>query len=253
MRTNLSLGIAAVVIIIASVSAYILMKPVPAKAPGITLPAGGYSEHAQYYDITADYATSTPLLASAGALADATARSLIYGFVRDTIQQFKADGNFANLTQKDIEMLGLDKGRKETLKIVYLQSSSPHTLTYIYTIYLDTLGAHGNMFFKTFVFDSATGKPLTLTDLFIPGTNYLEVLSKLARAKLPAIIGDGADASFIAGGTTPEEKNFANFFFDNKDFGILFAPYAVAPYAAGPQTLRIKLSELSSILKPAYR
>ena len=53
-------------------------------------------------------------------------------------------------------------------------------------------------------------------------------------------------------GTTPEEVSFENFYFDGNDLVILFAPYQVAAYAAGPQTLRIPLSELASILKPEY-
>jgi hypothetical protein len=57
----------------------------------------------------------------------------------------------------------------------------------------------------------------------------------------------------LSAGTTPEEKNFANFFLDNQEFVLLFPPYQVAPYAAGPQTLRIPLPELSNILKQEYR
>ena len=69
---------------------------------------------------------------------------------------------------------------------------------------------------------------------------------------LPAIIGQGADASFINPGTTPDATNFQNFFFDNNNLIILFAPYAVAPYSSGPQTLPIPAAQLSTILKSQY-
>jgi hypothetical protein len=257
MNKNTVLGVGALLIILATVVLYAATKPLPAKAPGesasgVALPASGYVEHADYYDIATNYASSTPLQGEKNTAAVA----LMQKFVSDTIEQFKTDGNFANLTAEDIKTMGFDQGRKETLQIAYLIASSPRTVSYIFTVYEDTLGAHGITFFHTFTFDTTTGTLLTLDDLFIPsvpGTSTLFVLSNLARTKLPGIIGDGADMKFIQDGTTLDEKNFQNFFFDNKDFVILFDPYAVAPYSSGPQTLRIPLSELTSILKPEYQ
>jgi len=254
MHRDTIVGITALLVILGGIALYAAMKPLPAGAPGITaetvvLPEGGYSEHAAYYDIAANYATSTPLAGSANAVAVERMES----FVADTITQFKADGNFATLTQEDITLMGLDQGRKAALNIVYLISSSPRTVSYIFTIYMDTLGAHGNTFFHTFTFDIASGALLALGDVFLPGTDYLAELSKLARAKLPDIIGPGTDARMLMDGTVPAEESFENFFLDNGDFVILFAPYQVAAYAAGPQTLRISLSELSGMLKSEYR
>jgi hypothetical protein len=259
MQRNTYISIAVVLVIIAGIVLYFVLQPAPVKAPGaagkaaIVLPAGGYSEHTKYYDISASYATSTPLLKSAGALADTTARSLMLGFVRDTIQTFKTEGNFANLTSADIKAMGFDQGRKETLQITYRVASSPHTVSYIFTIYEDTLGAHGNTFFRAGTFNMKTGAPLALSNIFLPGVAYLDTLSSISRAKLPGIIGQGADMTFIKNGTEPKAENFQSFFLENKNFVILFAPYAVAPYSSGPQTLRIPLSQLASILKPEYR
>ncbi|HUY05188.1 MAG TPA: RsiV family protein [Candidatus Paceibacterota bacterium] len=257
MKKSTLSGIAAILVILGSIGFYAATRPLTATAPGTTatmaLPDGGYSEHAAYYDIAANHATSTPLLAAVGPAANAAAVALMEKFVGDTIVQFKTDGNFANLTANDIHMMGFDQGRKEKLQIVYLIASSPRTVSYIYTTYEDTLGAHGNTFFHTFTFDTTSGAALSLADLFVPGADYLGTLSSIARAKLPAVIGKNASAQMLDSGTTPEDKNFANFFFDNKDFVILFAPYAVAPYSSGPQTLRIPVSELGRILKPEYR
>lgn len=257
MKKDTIIGIVIILIILAGIIFYAATKPLPAKAPGTTDVSGlsgtTYVEHAAYYDIAVNYASSTPLLAKVSAAADASAVALMKNFVSGTIAQFKTDGNFANLTAEDIKIMGLGKDRKEKLQIAYLIASSPHTVSYIFTVYEDTLGAHGNTFFHTFTFDTTTGALVTLADIFTPDSNYLAKLSAISRAKLPSVIGDGADVKFIEGGTTSDEKNFANFFFDNKDFVILFDPYAVAPYSFGPQTLRIPLSELSSILKPEYR
>lgn len=257
MQRNTYISIAVVLVIIAGIVLYFVLQT--AKTPGaageatIVLPAGGYSEHTKYYDITASYATSTPLLKSAGASADATARSLMLGFVRDTIQSFKTQGNFDNLTSADIKTMGFDQGRKETLQITYRVAASPHTVSYIFTIYQDTLGAHGNTFFRAGTFNMKTGAPLALANIFLPGAAYLDTLSSISRAKLPGIIGQGADMTFIKNGTEPKAENFQSFYLDAKNFVILFAPYEVAPYSSGPQTLRIPLSQLSSILKPEYR
>lgn len=256
MQRNTSIGIAIVLVVIAAIIAYFALRPVPVKAPGtsavvaIVLPAEGYSEHTQYYDITANYATSTPLLASAGPMQDATARSLMYGFIRDTIASFKTDGGFDRLTPEDIQVMD---GRKEDLEIVYLIATSARTVSYVFTVYKDTLGAHGNTTFKTFTFDTKTGAALALSDVFMLGASYLDKLTSISRSRLPEVIGDGFDINFVKDGTTPEDKNFANFFFDSRDFVVLFAPYAVAPYSSGPQTLRIPIELIRSILKPEYR
>lgn len=220
--------------------------------PRTTLPSTGYTEHAQYYDITANYATSTPLQAI-GKHYDTAAQELMHTFVSDTIATFKSEGNFENLTSEDIEMMGFDQGQKERLNIVYMTAASKQSISYIFTVYTDTLGAHGNLDFGTFTFDVKNGAHIKLGDLFISGSNYLEALSILSRQNLPAVIGRRADAAYIAKGTTPEEKNFERFFLDNKELVLLFPPYQVAAYSEGPQTLRIPLTELSGILKPEYR
>ncbi len=250
MENKNILGIVTVLVIIAGAVGYAALRPASVVAPGATtLPSGGYTEHAPYYDIVANYASSTPLTG----VANTAAVTLMQKFVSDTIAQFKTDGNFANLTPTDIKTMGFDTGRKESLQITYLIGSSGRTVSYIFTVYEDTLGAHGNTFFHTFTFDATTGAPLALADLFTPGAPYLDELSSIARAKLPSIIGQGTDMTFVSDGTTPDTKNFQAFFFDNAYLVFLFAPYQVAPYSAGPQTLRIPIASLTSILQPEYR
>ena len=260
MKRNIIIGIVVIVIVAAGVALYATGKLTPkpeattAENQRITLsPSGSYVENGPYYDIATNSPTTTPLVATAGAFADTAARSVIYGFIRDAIIQFKTEGNFDKLTSDDIKAMGFDQGRKEKLQIVYMISSSPRTVSYIFTITTDTLGAHPNMAFRTFTFDTKTGAQLTLSDMFTAGSNYLGTLSSISRAQLPAVIGSDAAGSFITDGTTPDDANFSNFFIDNGIFAILFAPYQVAPYSAGPQTLRIPLSQLSGILKADYR
>ena len=209
---------------------------------------GPFTEKAPYYTIAVNYPTTTPLSAAANQAALQTMRSYLAG----QVAEFKTQGNFNNLTQKDIQMMGYSRGRKETLQVNYLIASSAHTVSYIYTDYLNTLGAHDNLFFKTFTFDTATGKLLSLGDIFQGGSTYLQKLSTLARAQLASSLGAGADPQMLANGTMPQESSFQNFFFDNSDFVLLFSPYQVAAYTAGPQTVRLPVSDLQSVLNPLY-
>jgi len=223
--------------------------PIPGTLTGTATIADPYVEHTQAYDIVANYPTTTPLSAKA----NKTAVETMQGWVIDTVSQFKNDG-------------ASSQGRKLSLQIVYLISSSPHTVSYIFTTSEDTGGAHPNSFFTTFTFDTdpstgsthstssgQAGSVLALADLFVPGADYLGTLSHIARAKLPALIGQYADQKMIADGTAPNTKNFQNFFVDNATLAILFDPYTVASYAVGPQTLQIPISDLSSILKSEYK
>jgi len=252
MDKNTLVGIGALVVIIGGLVLYVGLRPSPAKAPTEDLPAalnGSYIEHADYYDIETAYPTETPLPGDA----NEAAVTLMQGWVIETVSQFKTDGNFDNLTAEDITVLGFDQGRKEALKITYTTVSSPRTVSYFFTVYTDTLGAHPNAFFKTFTFDTATGAALSLGDLFIPGAKYLDQLSTIARAKLPGIIGQYTDTDYIKTGTELKDENFQNFIIDKATLNILFEPYQVGPYAIGSQTLPIPLADLASILKSEYK
>lgn len=208
-----------------------------------TSDSGRVDERAPLYDIAATYPTETPLAGAAGRRAIETMRS----FVTSTVAQFKIDGDFANVTEEDIEMMGYAEGRKQALQIGYVSATSPRTVSYIFTIYTDTLGAHGNTDFKTFTFDSETGDLLALSDLFAPGTPHLEQLARISRDRLAMSLEVPADDLMLVTGTEPSVANFRHFFLDETSLVLLFPPYAVAPYAAGPQTLAIPHVELREL------
>lgn len=254
MYKKLLVLFALLLVLTAGIAFFLSKKPAvaPTKPSALVTPATGFDEHADYYDITTDYATSTPLLATLGATADASARSTMLGFVTDTIAAFKSNGKFDSLTAEDIKTMGFDQSRKESLDITFKTASGPRTISYIFTVYEDTLGAHGNTFFKTFTFDMTTGALLSLSDVF-GASDYLTTLSSISRAKLPGVIGEFAEADFIKAGTTPVADNFSNFYFEGTNFVLAFPPYAVAPYAAGPQTLRIPRATLATSLRAEYR
>jgi hypothetical protein len=191
--------------------------------------------------------------------ADVAAVALMKQWELDTISQFKTDGNFANLSHDDVQMMGLDQN-KESLNITYTVTTGARTISYLFTTNEDTHGAHPNTFYHSFSFDTQNGNNLVLGSLFSPTSDYLTALSKAARAALPAVIAKAegmtaadVDAGMLKDGTAPAPDNFANFMIDGKNLMIIFAPYQVAPYSAGTQRLSIPLSSLSGILKAEYR
>lgn len=258
-RKTVTLSLLLIVLIAVAALAYYVLRPTQANAPSdgpagsSSAATGTYTEHTAYADIEAAFATSTPLRQAAGDRANAAAVLRMKQFVDDTIAKFKIDANLANLTPADVETRGLSEDRKYDLQVHYLSSAGPRSVSYIFQIDSYTLGAHGNTFFRTFTFDLESGKELSLADLFVPDSSYIEKLSALSRKMLPALVGEYLDKAMLADGTTADSKNFEAFFLDGTSFVIIFPPYAVAPYVAGPQTLAIPLTALADVLKPAYR
>jgi hypothetical protein len=189
---------------------------------------------------------------SASASADATAVNAMEAWVNITAAQFKDENQLENLSAEDIQTQGLGPDKKYVQSMGYDTYRSAHTLSYLFNIYEDTLGAHPNGYYHSFIFDSATGAQLQLSDLFTPGSKYLDALSTATRASLYASLGDNAIPEFVDPGTTADASNFQFFAVDGSDLVIFFPPYAVGPYSIGPQTVRIPLLQLTKILKPAY-
>lgn len=251
MKNRHMLGAGVIAVVLFAFALYLVpyraVAPTTIPATPTTLPASKYTESTAYYTLAVNYPTTTPLAASANQAAITAMKAYVAG----EIASFKEQGNFAHLTKNDVQMMGYDKGRQESLQILYLEGSGPQTISYIFTEYLDTMGAHPNTFFKTFTFDKTTGKLLSLSDVFTGA--YLAKLSSSASAAITENMGADAVPDMIAAGTKPDVANFANWFFDNADFVVLFPPYAVAPYSSGPQTARIPVVQLDSVLQAKYR
>lgn len=207
-------------------------------------------EHAQYYDIEAQTPSKTALAASA----DATAVTLMRQFVLSHIEGFKERGNFSNLTTQDLETLPYRDGRKQQLDISYEIKQGPRTISYVFVMYEDTFGAHGNAYYRTFTFDKASGEGMHLDEIFTGETNFYETLSRESRKALPGVLGkiagtDGSnvDTDYIARGTTPYADNFQNWYVEGGSLVLVFPPYQVAAYAYGAPEVRLPLSSLAGI------
>lgn len=127
-------------------------------------------------------------------------------------------------------------------------------LSLIFTEYIYTGGAHPTTFFQTFTFDLSADRLLALDDLFQPGSNPFTVLGPivedLLRQQLAAV--GVADDQFIHSGSGENPDNYQNFALDGDDLVFYFPPAQVAAHAAGAQTVRVPLSQLSGILAPQF-
>lgn len=97
-------------------------------------------------------------------------------------------------------------------------------------------------------FDLDAGRDLSLSDLFVPGSDYLQAISQYCIAELQT---RNLDFSDFSSGAAPTLDNYRNWNITASGLLITFDEYQVGPYAAGPQQVTIPYSELSPfILSP---
>jgi hypothetical protein len=122
----------------------------------------------------------------------------------------------------------------------------------IWSIQLNIMGysdgaAHPYTYSVTVNYDLQNIKPLTLDDVFLPGSNYLQVLSDIAKTELTNR-NIGYDAA-VSQGAEPTPQNYKNWNVSNEGFFVItFIQGQVGPSAAGPQVVTIPFSALSGVI-----
>lgn len=214
----------------------------------------------RFYDIDAAYPSVTLLKVSAGPEKDAAAVALMRTFEENTIQAFKEANNLTSMTEAQFNEIAFGRDARFGMTIEYSLAESPKTITYLYLIYQDTLGAHPNTYYRTFTFDRSTGENIHLDEIFAPGTPYLERLSERARRDLPGIMAkraettpDTIDRDNINSGTLPIADAFQNFAIEGNTLRLIFPPYQVGAYAFGTVEVPIPLQDFANILNSKYR
>jgi hypothetical protein len=107
--------------------------------------------------------------------------------------------------------------------------------------------AHPGLNSVTLNYDLGQDKELTLADLFLPGSNYLEAISTYCIAELskqPFFDGPFSE------GAQPTPENYRNWNIAPDGLMITFDEYQVAPYAAGPQTVVVPYNVLQALINP---
>jgi hypothetical protein len=127
-----------------------------------------------------------------------------------------------------------------------------------------TGGAHGNPILASFTYAVGEDRIVTLEDLFTDMPSGMQALAAVARADLKARLGTapdtgmGSDANWIDTGTAPNAANYQVFSVHPgggraDGLQLWFAPYQVASYADGVQTVTVPAAAFAAQLKPGYR
>lgn len=99
------------------------------------------------------------------------------------------------------------------------------------------------------VLNFINGRQVDLADLFRPEVNYLKPIASFCYKKIAAK-KNFSDKKWIEEGTKPVDKNYKIWSFSSNGINIIFDTYQVAAYVYGPQTVKIPLSQISSLLNP---
>jgi hypothetical protein len=113
-------------------------------------------------------------------------------------------------------------------------------------VYIDG-AAHPGHYSRTFTYDLTSGHQVNLDQLFLPGSNFLQVLSDYCKTEL-ASRNIAFDAS--GAGADPLMDNYRSWNISANGLVITFDEYQVAAYAAGPQIVTIPYASLAVIIDP---
>ena len=105
--------------------------------------------------------------------------------------------------------------------------------------------AHPFHYSHSLNYDTAAVRMLELGDLFLPGANYLEVLSRTSLDDL----GRQGVLEWEEG-ALPLPENFQRWNLTTRGLLVSFDEYAIAPYAAGPQSVVIPYEVLRDVADP---
>ncbi len=118
------------------------------------------------------------------------------------------------------------------------------TVSILYYVMSYTGGAHPNHYIASLNYDLNQGHSLRLDQLFLPGSNYLEVISQYCRKELTAqgYLGAGFDK-----GADPTWGNYRVWAITSEGLMIQFNTYQVGPYVSGAPSVTIPYAELEDI------
>lgn len=107
--------------------------------------------------------------------------------------------------------------------------------------------AHPFGYSITLNYDLEQGQEVGLEQLFLPGTDYLQVIADYCQTELKK-----RDIGFdiFTEGANPTPENYRNWNITANGLLITFDEYQVAAYAAGPQTVVIPYAALKDIIDP---
>lgn len=215
------------------------VPPTPRLSEFITINSEPFSEEGKVpiYFITAQipYAEG----------ADPTRLANFNSLLKDTVQ--KEIASFRKGVQVNAPIQPVSAGSSFDLTYTVIgQALDYWSIKYDISFYFDG-AAHPGHYNMNINYDLDRDRPLTLDELFLPGSNYLQVIADYCKAELTK-----RDIAFegFSTGADPLPENYTHWNMSNEGLVITFDEYQVAPYAAGPQVVVIPFSALQSVSDP---
>ncbi|HET9912998.1 MAG TPA: RsiV family protein [Anaerolineales bacterium] len=147
-------------------------------------------------------------------------------------------------TPKDPTFAASELTGKYTL---ILQTATVVSIKFEFLVYISG-AAHPYQIMTTVNYDLAQSRQLGLNELFLPNSNYLEVISNYCIAELKKLNVGFDEVS--AAGAAPTPENYEDWNIAADSLTITFDQYQVAPGASGSQTVLIPYSELQAVINP---
>jgi hypothetical protein len=167
----------------------------------------------------------------------------MYALVQDEITGFKA-----NILEAPKNSAFTASSLDVTYSLVY-QTGSIASIKFDFSGYISG-AAHPYLYSLTANYHFDQRRNLSLEELFLPGSNYLEIISTYCIAQLSQ-----RDIGFdgFSTGAAPTPENYRNWNLIPQGLLITFDAYQVAPGAAGPQMVIVPFSEWRAVLDPQGR
>ncbi|MDQ6652966.1 MAG: DUF3298 and DUF4163 domain-containing protein [Acidobacteriota bacterium] len=180
-----------------------------------------------------------------------TVRSLVTRKVSDFKKEMASIAEEQTTSESPAESMGSDLG---VTYAVALAKDDLISIQFEVSSY-ESGAAHPNSYSEVVNFDLKIGKSIKVSDVFRPGSKYLQTISAYCIADLKKQAKQqGSDAmlddDWIQRGAAAEASNYASWTISKKGLGITFDSYQVAAYAAGPQHVLVPYSALKEIIKP---
>ena len=155
--------------------------------------------------------------------------------------------NFTDLVTENLEYQATlsETFGYNSMYLEYEPTNTGHGIVSIhFTVSTYVMGAaHPFSYSKTLNYDLAKEKTLQLEELFMPGSDFLGVLSTQSIQ----IISENGYMDWPEG-ASPVADNYQNWNITPDGILITFDPYQVAPYAAGPQKVLVPYDALESLI-----
>lgn len=168
--------------------------------------------------------------------------------VQDEMNQFRMKVKNYAFAQKNLPRSKITNNLYVDYNTSFVKTKHHHLISIRFTIQGYITGVpHFYHYHRIINFNIDTGQEIELSDLFVPDTHYLSLLSNYTRAILQRKL---SDQHLIAHGTTAVFENFQIWNIQPKGLLITFEKSTVAPDIQGAQTVFVPYSTLQHVISP---